>query len=181
MTDHAEEQEMEAEALEAIFDTHFAVQSPTAEGRPQWTVDIYPETASDPDELQELNHVAIQLHITLPETYPDEALPILQVNILKGLAPDPHGDDLLVAAQEEAAANEGLPCIYAIAERLREWLAENNRPGLDDISMHAQMMRKQREQELQQVRIQDAYRLECIGWPTNCQRYLCGKDPILLT
>lgn len=48
-------------------------------------------------------------------------------------------------AQEEAKNNEGMPAIYAIAEVLREWLADNNQPGLDDASMHAQMMRKQKE------------------------------------
>mmetsp|Transcript_25899 Transcript_25899/g.71305 ORF Transcript_25899/g.71305 Transcript_25899/m.71305 type:complete len:316 (+) Transcript_25899:104-1051(+) len=149
MTDHAEEQEMEAEALAAIFDHHFVVLEPNEEGRPQWTVDIYPETASDETELQELNHVAIQLHITLPETYPDDE-PAVRVDIVKGLVEDPHGQELQQMANEEATANQGVPSIFAIAERLREWLAENNRPGMDDISMHAQMMRKQREKEQQE-------------------------------
>ena len=48
-------------------------------------------------------------------------------------------------AREEAKNNEGMPAVYAIAEVLREWLADNNQPGLDDASMHAQMMRKQKE------------------------------------
>ena len=150
MTDHAEEQAMEAEALEAIFDTHFEV-LPEDGSKVHWGVQIYPEAAADPEELEELNHVAIKLHAILPETYPDESLPDLNVEIVKGLADDPHRLELQALAEEEAAANEGIPSIYAIAERLREWLAENNQPGLADTSMHAQMMRKQREQELQEV------------------------------
>ena len=136
MTDHAEEQEMEAEALEAIFDTHFVKL-----GDQKWKIKIYPEMTSDPDELLELNHVAIDLIVDLPPDYP-EALPILDCQIIKGLVEE-HRQELLSLAQEEAAANEGVPSIFAIAERLREWLAENNQKGLDDLSMHAQMIRKQ--------------------------------------
>jgi len=143
--------------MAAIFDTHFIVLPSNDDGRPHWTVDIYPETASDPDELDELNHVAIQLHVTLPETYPDEALPTLRVEILKGLADDPHRTELQNISEEEAASNEGLPSIYAVTERLREWLLENNRPGLDDISMYAQMMRKQRDKELQEKKSAQAF------------------------
>ena len=52
-------------------------------------------------------------------------------------------------AQQEAKNNEGMPAIYAIAEVLREWLSDNNQPGLDDASMHAQMIRKQKDQAKQ--------------------------------
>ena len=143
MTDqHAnEEQEMEAEALQAIFDTHFTILEPQ-----KWQVQIYPEMTADEEELQQLNHVAVNLIATLPETYPDQTLPTLDVQIVKGLV-DEHQQELLGLANEEAAANEGLPSMYAIAERLREWLAENNQKGLDDLSMHAQMLRKQQAKE----------------------------------
>lgn len=140
MTDHAEEQEMEAEALQAIFDTHFSILGPQ-----KWQIQIYPEMTADPDELNELNHVAIKLIAELPADYP-EALPKLDCKITKGLVED-HRQELLTLAQEEAAANEGVPSIFAIAERLREWLAENNQKGLDDLSMHAQMLRKQQAKE----------------------------------
>ena len=140
MTDHAEEQEMEAEALEAIFDTHFSILGPA-----KWQVQIYPEMTADEEELNELNHVAIKLIVTLPPNYP-EALPDLDCEIIKGLVEEQR-QELLGLAREEAAANEGVPSIFAIAERLREWLAENNQKGLDDLSMHAQMLRKQQAKE----------------------------------
>ena len=158
MTDHhAEEQEMEAEALAAIFDTHFTIldnDDDDSKKNREWRIDLYPEHASDEDELQLLNHVAIQMKIELPKQYPadeeddDDHLPKLQIMILKGLADDPHGLELQALAQEEAINNRGLPSIYAIAERLREWLVEHNRPGLDDTSAYATMMRKQEQEQV---------------------------------
>ncbi|KAL7555797.1 hypothetical protein ACA910_002263 [Epithemia clementina (nom. ined.)] len=158
MTDHTEEQEMEAEALAAIFETHFkvvdggdAASAKNPDVTREWTIDLYPEHASDDDEeLQSLNHVSIQLHIRLPPHYPgedDADLPKLQVRILKGLAQDPHGVELQALAEEEASANRGLPSIYAVAEKLREWLVEHNRPGLDDTSAYASMLRKQEKEK----------------------------------
>lgn len=149
MADHAEEQEMECEALTAIFDTAFEILSDEKDIPFQWSVSIYPE-AGDPVELDALNHVACKLLATLPTDYP-EGLPELHVEIIKGLAPD-HQDTLTALAMEEAVANEGVACIFAVAERLREWLAENNVKGLDDVSMHAQMMRKQKDEEKASVR-----------------------------
>ena len=140
MADHAEEQEMEAEALQAIFDTHFSILEPQ-----KWQIEIYPEMTADADELEELNHVAANLIVELPATYP-EVLPVLDCQIVKGLVEE-HRQELLALAQEEATANEGVPSIFAVAERLREWLAENNQKGLDDLSMHAQMLRKQQAKE----------------------------------
>ena len=140
MTDHAEEQEMEAEALQAIFDTHFSILEPQ-----KWQIEIFPEMTADADELDQLNHVGVHLIAELPADYP-EALPTLDCQIIKGLV-DEHRQELLTLAREEAAANEGVPSIFAIAERLREWLAENNQKGLDDLSMHAQMLRKQQAKE----------------------------------
>lgn len=146
MTDHAEEQEMEAEALTAIFDSHFEICSSSQPC--QWSISLYPETG-DPSELDELNHVACKLLATIPIDYP-ESLPELSVEIVKGLA-DEHVTLLEDLAREEAEANHGVPSIFAVAERLKEWLLENNVKGLDDISMHAQMMRKQKEEEKAQV------------------------------
>lgn len=133
--DHAEEQEMEAEALAAIFDTHF-----TQTDSNVWTIDLYPSLAGD-----EVNYVGCRLVATLPPGYPT-ALPELHVHVLQGLASDEHGQLLQTLAEDEAQANEGVPSIFAVCERLREWLVENNVKGLDDQSMHAQMLRKQLRQ-----------------------------------
>jgi RWD domain len=144
MADHAEDQEMEAEAMAAIFDTHFEIISEN-----QWSVTIYPESG-DPSELEALNHVGCKLLITLPPRYPED-LPELDIAIIKGLA-DEQRQELKTLADDEAEANLGVPSMFAVTERLREWLIENNVKGLDDVSMHAQMMRKKQQEEKAQVR-----------------------------
>jgi hypothetical protein len=135
---HAEEQEMEAEALEAIFASHFMRSAAN-----EWTIDLYPNIADG-----EVNYVGCQLIATLPSEYPTE-LPQFSVRVLQGLAEDEHGKLLQALADDEAQANEGVPNIFAVCERLREWLVENNVKGLDDQSMHAQMLRKKQLQSKQ--------------------------------
>lgn len=139
MSDHCEEQEMEAEALTAIFDDCLEI---VHASQPfEWAIRLWPEQHS-PEE----NHVGIKLIAKIPLDYPEISLPELDIELLKGLTED-HRQDLLVMAKEEAEANMGLPSIFAVCERLREWLAENNVKGMDDVSMYAQMMRREKEKE----------------------------------
>jgi RWD domain len=150
MTDHAEEQEMEAEAMAAIFDTNFEVVETTETKDRVWRITIYPEAGTtDVQELESLNHVGCRLVVTLPETYP-EIVPEIRIEIVKGLASE-HQDEIQLLAMDEATNNLGTPSIYAITERIREWLIENNAKGLDDISMHAQMIRKKLQEEKSKV------------------------------
>ena len=80
MSDHMEEQEMEAEALTAIFDTAFEI---TSREQPfQWAVSLYPVDASDEDERDELNHVGCRLKVELPIDYPD-VLPSIDIEVIK--------------------------------------------------------------------------------------------------
>lgn len=145
MSDHCEEQEMEQEALEAIFDDCLEVLS--AEQPFQWAISIWPEQLSH-DE----NHVGIKLIANIPLDYPEISLPELEIELLKGLSDD-HRKELLVMAKEEAEANMGMPVIFSVCERLREWLIENNVKGMDDLSMYAQMKRREKEEEKKSVRL----------------------------
>jgi hypothetical protein len=138
MADHAEcaeERQYEAEALEAIFDNHFTTTSEN-----EWQIDLLPDTG-DPDG----NHVACKLLIELPADYPQASLPKLTVQVTRGLAPE-HAAILEGLAMEEARASEGGPSIFAVAERVKEWLMENNVKGLDDMSLYALSMRKTTQQ-----------------------------------
>jgi len=145
MSDHREEQEMEAEALEAIFDTAFEIRS--SDQPFVWTVKLLPvDCDGDEDEEAAQNHVAVRLVATLPLNYPEESLPEIDLEIIKGLNDD-NKKELLDIAINEAEANEGMPSIFAVCEAVREWLGDNNVKGLDDASMHAQMMRKAKEAE----------------------------------
>jgi RWD domain len=148
MSDQQEEQEMEAEALTAIFDSHFSIIQ--GDCMPfVWKIVLWPEQQQQQDDQGD-NHVGIELQVTLPTSYPDTGLPECHIDILKGLTGE-HVSILLQLAQEEAEANAGIPCVFAICERLREWLVENNQKGHDDISMHAQMLRRKAEQEKKQI------------------------------
>ena len=80
MSDHIEEQEMEAEALAAIFDTAFEV---TKSDPPfQWSVSLYPVDTHDEAERDEVNFVACRLKVEVPSDYPD-VLPIMDVEVVK--------------------------------------------------------------------------------------------------
>ena len=76
-----EEQEMEAEALEAIFDTSFEVLSSTQPF--EWSVKLLPvDCGGDEEEENAQNHVGVKLMATIPEHYP-ETLPKLDIIVLK--------------------------------------------------------------------------------------------------
>ena len=147
----SEEQEMEAEALEAIFMECFEVLS---DAQPlKWSIKLLPvDCGGDEEEEEKENHVAIKLIATLPADYPEVSLPELDVEVMRGLAGD-QVKEIIALANDEAEANAGMPSVFAVCEAVRAWLAENNVRGLDDGSMHAQMMRKMAEAEKAKVRI----------------------------
>ena len=151
MSDHCEEQEMEQEALAAIFDDALEVVS--GEQPFKWAVSIWPEQHS-PDE----NHVGIKLISSIPLDYPEMSLPEFDIEMLKGLTNE-HKGELLQMAKEEAEANMGMPVVFAVCEKLREWLADNNVKGMDDISMYAQMMRREKEAVKQSVSLNHHHHL----------------------
>lgn len=147
MDNYIEDQEMEAQALGAIYDLLFSVESRTPN---KWSITLYPIDCQDDDEQEQLNHVGCKLIVTLPETYPD-VLPELDLVLLRGLAQEQKAT-ILNLATEECQNNAGMPAIYAVCEVIRNWLVDNNVKGLDDQSMHAQMMRRAREEEMKKVR-----------------------------
>merc|ERR1712238_406949 len=139
-------------ALEAIFDTAF--ESISSSPPFQWSVKLFPEDGEEGEQSPD-NHVGAKLIATIPEEYP-ECLPLLEVQILKGLAEEQR-KILLALSNEEAKANEGMSAIFSICETLRSWLADNNVKGLDDVSMHAQMMRKMQEVEKNKINTQQIF------------------------
>lgn len=153
---HLEEQEMEAEALAAIFDTAFEIRSSVQPF--VWAVKLVPVDCGDgdTDEEEAKNHIMVKLVAHIPLDYPEGTLPRLDLEILKGLSQD-NKDELLRLANDEAEANAGMPAIFAVCEAVRSWLADNNVKGLDDASMHAQMMRKAKDAERREVSFARAY------------------------
>ncbi len=84
------------------------------------------------------------MRVSFPPTYPDAA-PSLRLSIERGL-----DDKLLGEAQgvmaAAAADNAGAPCVYAVAERVREWLVEHNEP-FGGGSAYEEMIRRQKAKE----------------------------------
>jgi RWD domain len=146
--EHCEEQEMEAEALTAIFDDCMEIRK---DSQPfEWAIKLWPEQQADDDADSPTNHVGIQILATIPLDYPEHSLPELKIEIVKGLT-DEHAEELLALAMEEAENNRGMPVMYTVCERLREWLMENNEKGMDDKSMYAQMIKREKEKEREAV------------------------------
>lgn len=152
---YREEQEMEAEALTAIFGNFFEIiQSAPLH---KWSLTLQPHLDDELEDADDttINHVSAKLNVTLPETYPD-VLPEIDICIVKGLAEEQR-NILIDLAVEEAESNAGMPAVFAIGEILREWLIENNEKGLEDESMYAQMMRRAREEEKLQAKTKQEY------------------------
>jgi hypothetical protein len=67
----------------------------------QWQIEIFPEQ-SDLNN-NELNHVGCKLGVTVPANDPETSLPVLEIEIIKGLA-DHHVEDLQQLAKEKVVA-----------------------------------------------------------------------------
>ena len=101
-------------------------------------------TSADPPRSFELvivpnadgsnNHVSVRLIVELPATYPEVAATI-RVRNERALL-ERQIAELTSLVSEKSAASVGEVSIYLIAEAVREWLVENNKPVL---SMHEQM------------------------------------------
>jgi hypothetical protein len=83
MTDHLrEEQEMEAEALAAIFPDAFEIRS--ASQPFVWSIKLVPiDTGGDESLDEKQNYVGIRLVATIPLNYPEEVGPELEIEIVK--------------------------------------------------------------------------------------------------
>lgn len=141
--DHAEEQEMELQACEAIYGDDF---KKLEEGAlPAFEVVLVPEAGAGED----VNHVAVAMKIAFTPTYP-EAAPELSLRFVRcgGL----QGSELAECEQQlrDAAGSEellGTAMVYMLAEQCTEWLAAHNKPEMD---MHQEMMVRLKAQEASQ-------------------------------
>jgi hypothetical protein len=83
MADHLrEEQEMEAEALAAIFPDAFEIRSATQPF--VWSIKLVPiDTGGDESLDEKQNYVGVRLVATIPLNYPEEVGPQLDIEIIK--------------------------------------------------------------------------------------------------
>ncbi|PFH31814.1 RWD domain-containing protein [Besnoitia besnoiti] len=130
MTDHTEEQELELEALEALF---------TREGEFEKLSSSSFRLSLVPCQDNEgTNHVAVTLSVQYSATYPD-APPEWEIQESKGL----DSEVLQEFKKEVTEAMErevGAPMMYTIAEFIQDWLRARNKPQQ---SMYDQMMNRE--------------------------------------
>lgn len=127
MSNHKEEQELELEALESIFE----------EGKEF-------EKISDTEFLlkfkpfpqdEEENFVGVTLRIAYTDEYPDVA-PEWELKDVWQIS-DPKIEELKSKVEESIQESLGMAMVYTIAEMCQDWLKENNVKAL---SMHEEMM-----------------------------------------
>lgn len=104
--------------------------------------------------------MAITIVARIPPPYPNEK-PEFDIEVVKGLN-DEQRKELMELINTKADENVGMPMMYTVAEDLREWLLAHNEPPLvchstglplnscyfvQDNSMHAVMMRREKERQ----------------------------------
>ncbi|KAF5745192.1 RWD domain-containing protein 1 [Tripterygium wilfordii] len=125
MTDYAQEQAMEIEALEAILMDDFkeihSGESGLNTSKPCFQITLSPQD----DELDESITTPVQLGLVFSHTekYPDEP-PLLNVKSIRGI----QVNDLRILKEkleQEASENLGMAMIYTLFTSAQEWLSES--------------------------------------------------------
>ncbi|XP_047334542.1 RWD domain-containing protein 1 [Impatiens glandulifera] len=124
MTDYAQEQEMEIEALEAILMDEFKEIHPSESGLNTsnrcFQITLSPQ--EDDADASTAMPVRLALIFSHTEKYPDEP-PLLNVKSLKGI----QVTDLKVLKEkleEEASENLGMSMVYTLVSSAKDWLIE---------------------------------------------------------
>ncbi|XP_060205846.1 uncharacterized protein LOC132633441 [Lycium barbarum] len=123
MTDYAQEQEMEIEALEAILMDEFK-EIHSSESGLNTSNRCFQITISPEEDDVESTQPSVRLALIFSHTekYPDEP-PLLNVSSLKGI----HSGDLKILKgklEQEAAENLGMAMVYTLVSSAKDWLSE---------------------------------------------------------
>ncbi|XP_022150408.1 RWD domain-containing protein 1 [Momordica charantia] len=124
MTDYAQEQEMEIEALEAILMDDFKEIHSSESGLNTSSRCFQITLSPQDDEADEPTTYPVQLALIFSHTekYPDEP-PLLNVKSLRGIP----GEDLKILReklQQEASENLGMAMVYTLVTSSKDWLSE---------------------------------------------------------
>eukprot|EP00927_Polykrikos_kofoidii_P050024 TRINITY_DN43989_c0_g1_i1.p1 TRINITY_DN43989_c0_g1~~TRINITY_DN43989_c0_g1_i1.p1 ORF type:complete len:288 (+),score=72.47 TRINITY_DN43989_c0_g1_i1:87-866(+) len=129
MTNYKEEQELEIEALQSLFNdgTEFISLSDA-----EFKLHLCPFPAGE-----EENHVRVTLHVTYTAEYPDTA-PEWELEEMDSL-PDEKQADLRSQIEEVVNSSLGMAMVYSMAEACQDFLKANN---VKILSMHEEMMKR---------------------------------------
>lgn len=134
MTDHAQDQEMEIEALEAILMDEFKEIDPNDSGLGTTNRCFQITITPQDDDLDASSYTPVQLALIFSHTekYPDEP-PLLNVKSIRGIKPN----DLTLLQEKlggEASENLGMSMIYTLATSAKDWLHEKyGQNALDEV------------------------------------------------
>ncbi|XP_031724411.1 RWD domain-containing protein 1 [Anarrhichthys ocellatus] len=155
MTDYAEEQRNELEAIESIYPDSYTVLSddPTS-----FTITV----TSDADENGEI--VEATLKFTYVEKYPDEP-PLWEIHSQENLEDD-DAEDILTLLQQQAEENMGMVMIFTLVTAVQEKLNEI-----------VDMMKNRREEEKQrrEAELEEAEKVLFQGTVVTIENFLTWK------
>jgi len=131
MTNYKEEQELELEALESIFEEGKELEkiSPT-----EFLLKFKPF----PQDEEE-NFVGVILRVAYTDEYPETAPEWELKEMWENAISDDKLAELKGKVEEAIESSLGMAMVYTIAEMLQDWLKENNVKAL---SMHEEMMKR---------------------------------------
>ncbi|XP_042484030.1 RWD domain-containing protein 1 [Macadamia integrifolia] len=126
MTDYAQEQEMELEALQAILMDDFkeipSHESGLSTSNRCFQIILSPQDEDDADEST-TTPVQLALIFSHTEKYPDEP-PYLNVKSIRGI----QSEDLKILKaklEQEASENLGMAMVYTLVTLAKDWLSES--------------------------------------------------------
>jgi len=129
MSQYAEDQENEIEALTSMFEEGKEFERISAT---EYKLILVPHPTGE-----EENHVGVTFHVTYTPEYPDIA-PEWDLEDIKGL-PDEKVGTLKETIEESINENLGMVMIYTVCDAIKDYLLENN---VKELSMHEQMMQR---------------------------------------
>lgn len=169
MSNHREDQELEVEALTAIFTEgkEFVRVSDT-----EFLLKLLPDSSEET-----VNHVRATLRIKYTDEYPDEA-PDWSLEEMDSL-PDEKQEKLKAVIEEVVMSSIGMAMVYSMAEACQEYLKENNTKTL---SMHEEMLKRLgqgeggEDEEKEKDEDDDAEESEEEEWKGLAEKPLCPPE-----
>ncbi|EFA80222.1 putative protein serine/threonine kinase [Heterostelium album PN500] len=142
----SEEQQMEVDALAAIFQDDFlSLPAPSFSNETfRFQIIVRPFFGDLDESTQNECHVVVSLTFGFTSLYPTTP-PHIQVNVVKGL-PNKNAEELEELMNEEANTKLNNQMIFDLCGFAREYLAQHNEKPSGK-SFHDQMVEQQREQE----------------------------------
>ncbi|CAH2252094.1 RWD domain-containing 1 [Pelobates cultripes] len=155
MTDYAEEQRNELEALESIYADSFTVLTTSPAS---FSITVKSEAGDDEENVQ------VSLKFVYVESYPDEA-PLYEIVSQENLE-DSDASSILTLLEEQAQENLGMVMIFTLVSAVQEKLNEI----VDQIKTRIEEEKVQKEKEAE-----EAEKTRFHGTPVTIENFLSWK------